>query len=165
MKLKLTQLKTWLSSRARKEPVTTIVLHGTGGRLVSGSISWLDQIGLSYHYIIDRDGSVTKLVPLSRVAFHAGVSSGPGGKDVNRYSIGIAFANRENGVEQITPEQIEAARVLVKQLAESDRNIKWLTRHLDIAPKRKTDPIMLSRSGLKLIAAYAGLSAWIGGVL
>ena len=161
--MKLTILKTWLSSRARKVPVTTIVLHGTAGTTVAGSLSWLRQIGLSYHYVIDRDGSVTKAVPTGRVAYHAGVSSGPNGKNVNDYSIGIAFANKEDGKEAITIPQIDAARLLVKELTSADKNIKWLTRHKDVSPGRKSDPKMMDDGTLRFTASFSGISAWVYG--
>lgn len=137
-------LATWLASRARTHQPTTVVLHATAGGSATSSISWLRQIGLGYHYVIDRDGTVYKCVPTSRVAYHAGTSFGPQGSDVNGYSIGIAFANRNDG-EPYTPAQIESAKELVKQLAEAMPSLRWLTTHYAITlgkdgKSRKTDP-------------------------
>ncbi len=155
----------WLPTRARKKPISTIVLHGTAGASALSSISWLRFIGLSYHYVIERDGTIYKAAPISRVAFHAGTSNGPEGNNVNDYSIGIAFANMENGVEPITEAQLTACHLLIRELVGSEPSIKWLTRHKDIAPKRKTDPVKISAAGVKSIASKFGrLSAWVNSV-
>lgn len=156
----LVALEHWLLSRPRREPCTTIVLHGTAGASGASSISWLRQIGLSYHYVIDRDGAITKCVPISRVAFHAGKSVGPNGPNVNDYSIGIAWANLENGQDPLTPKQMEAAKELIQTLARDDSGIRYLTRHKDISPGRKTDPIMLSTAKLLTLAESVKLTAW-----
>jgi N-acetyl-anhydromuramyl-L-alanine amidase AmpD len=139
-------LKTWLASRARKRPPTTVVLHATAGDKALGSINYLRQIGLSYHYLIEDDGSVFKCVPASRIAFHAGVSDGPDGGNVNDYSIGIAFANRNDGIEGYTKEAIVACRELVAELKAQYPSIKWLTTHYAITVTadgkyRKSDPV------------------------
>ena len=139
-------------TRTRRKPCSTIVLHATDGKSASSSVEWLSKIGLSYHYIIERDGHVYKLAPIGRVAFHAGVSEGPEGKNVNDYSIGIAFANYESGKEAITLGQVKAAKKLVEEIVGSGAPIKWVTTHYAISPGRKTDPAMLLKSELKEIA-------------
>lgn len=140
-------------TRTRRKPCSTIVLHATDGKSASSSVEWLSKIGLSYHYIIERDGHVYKLAPVGRVAFHAGISSGPEGNNVNDYSIGIAFANYESGKEAITLGQVKAAKALVAVLAKhSGFPLQWVTTHYAISPGRKTDPAMLLKSELKEIA-------------
>jgi N-acetyl-anhydromuramyl-L-alanine amidase AmpD len=156
----ITALKTWLASRSRKRPTTTIVLHATDGASASSSIAWLREIGLSYHYVIERDGEITKAVPVSRVAYHAGKSMGPDGPNVNDYSIGISFANFESRRESLTAAQVNACKNLVQELAVSDPHLNWLTTHAVISPGRKTDPRMLSRENLTAIALASGLMVW-----
>jgi N-acetyl-anhydromuramyl-L-alanine amidase AmpD len=149
MKLRITNLREWLPSRARQHPVTTIVAHATAGASATSSIAWLYRLArdlirgneASYHYIIERDGSVTKCVPITRVAFHAGRSVGPNGPNVNNYSIGIAFANRNDGVERVTPAQESAFYALVAELAVAFPDLKFVTTHYAISPRRKTDPV------------------------
>lgn len=159
--MKISNLTNWLASRARNEyPPTTIVLHATDGASAGSSIAWLKQIGLSYHYVIERDGSITKCVPISRVAFHAGVSQGPNGSDVNPYSIGIAFANFESHGEKVTEAQVQAAKELCQALCLDNPRLRFLTTHYAISPGRKTDPANISRFDLGAIAGYAGLSLW-----
>lgn len=138
--MRLENLKTWLTSRERRQPCTTIVFHATAGASAASSVSWLRQIGLSYNLLIERDGSVIKAVPLSRVALHAGRSVGPDGANVNSYSIGIAFANRDDGKETITEAQMASARQLVREIEASMPTVKWVTTHKRISPGRKTDP-------------------------
>lgn len=145
-------------TRARKRPCTTIVLHSTDGRGAQSSISWLAKIGLSYHYIIERDGSVVKCAPTTRVAFHAGASVGPDGPNVNDYSIGISFANWESKGEKITPEQVKAAADVVHEIRMNLPTVKYITRHRDISPGRKTDPALLTRADYEKIAA--GMAVW-----
>lgn len=142
-------------------PCSTIVLHGTGGHSAQSSADWLEHIGLSYHYIINRDGSVLKCVPYkSRYAYHAGKSVGPNGSDVNKYSVGISFANMEDGIEQITIKQIESAIKIINDVCADMKGIKYITRHKDISPGRKYDPKTLSYKALVHIAGMTGLQAW-----
>lgn len=150
-------LKSWLASRARKTPATTVVLHATAGESASGAISWLRKIGLSYHYVIAKDGTVTKCVPTGRVAFHAGVSEGPDGSNVNNYSIGVSMANRNDGADPYPREQVAACADLVKELKQGIPSLKWLTCHYSIAPTRKTDPRGFPAL---MIAQEAGLKPW-----
>lgn len=156
----ITNLKNWLSSRARRRPATTIVLHATDGASASSSISWLRQIGLSYHFVIERNGDIAKCVPVGRVAFHAGESNGPDGVNVNAYSVGIAFANRESKGEKLTAAQIDACANLVHELSVKEPTIKHLTTHYAISPGRKTDPAMLSKDTIRAMASDSKLQAW-----
>jgi N-acetylmuramoyl-L-alanine amidase len=158
----ITSLVNWLASRPRKAPISTIVLHATDGASAGSSISWLRKIGLSYHYVIERDGSVTKCVPVSRVAFHAGKSEGPQGPDVNPYSIGISLANFESRREEITQKQIDALEDLVGLLCDAEPDIKYITTHYWISPNRKTDPKMLPVKNINAIATAEKLKVWRG---
>jgi N-acetylmuramoyl-L-alanine amidase len=71
-----------------------IVAHYTAGTSVTGSISHLRSVGLSYHVIIDRDGIMTQCAPFNKRAGHAGVSNWKGLSDINKHAIGICMANR-----------------------------------------------------------------------
>ena len=86
-----------------------IVLHITEGSTAAGAISWFFASKaphrLSVHFVIDRDGTVTQLVPITAVAWHA--------SQVNNISIGIEHVAISNGKLPITPEQIEASAQLV----------------------------------------------------
>ena len=140
--LNIRTIANWLKSSSRKgREVSTIVLHATAGGTAKSSIAYMmrQAVAASYHYIIERDGTIFKCVPTSRKAWHAGKSEGPQGRDVNPYSIGIAFANLNDGKELITPKQIEACRELVDDLATA-YPIRWITTHYGVSYPRKTDP-------------------------
>lgn len=140
-------LKNFLASRARQVPCTTLVLHSTAGSSLSGALAALRDRDLSYHYLIEKDGRVTKAVPSRRVAFHAGTSTGPNGPSVNNYSIGVAFVNRNDGVDPITDAQYASLEKLISQLVGSGDfpDLEWITTHYAITLNRqgrarKTDP-------------------------
>lgn len=73
-----------------------VVLHDTAGRLDKGnSVKWLEGNPgkSSVHFVIERDGSITQMVPTNRRANHAGKSSYHGRDWVNGFSIGIEIVN------------------------------------------------------------------------
>ena len=160
--MKIEVLKGWLPSRARRRDPSTVVLHATAGASATSSIAWLWKLAkdairgneASYHYIIERDGKIFKCVPLSRVAFHAGKSFGPEGSNVNDYSIGIAFANRNDG-EPYTIAQIDAAAELIDAIRQP--GLTWITTHYLIAPGRKNDP---NGFPFKQFAERVGMVPW-----
>lgn len=148
----------WLPSRARRLPATGVILHATGGETSGGAIGWLRRIGLSYHYVIAKDGTVTKAVPLSRVAYHAGRSVGWAGPDCNEYTIGVSLVNRNDGKDPYTQEQLQSLTALLQRLRDVDPRIRHLSAHRIVSPGRKTDPRNLS---LRAIAP-SGYVLWLG---
>ena len=101
----------------RQEKVSLIVMHCTEGGSAQSTIEYLnttDEKTASYHYIIERDGTIYRMTAPNIVAYHAGDSAWPnpvpatpanpekpnGGRSVNRRSIGIAWAHQ--GREQLT---------------------------------------------------------------
>lgn len=139
-----------------KRKPSLVVLHASAGASAMSSISWLRKIGLSYHYIIARDGTVHKLVPTSRVAYHAGKSVGPEGSGCNEYSIGICFANKNNG-EKVTAAQEKAVRELLEALTQAIPALKYISTHRLVSWRRKTDPY---RYDFRLLAKESGLTPW-----
>lgn len=90
------------------------------------------------HYLIDRNGIIIQLVDEKNIAFHAGISKLPDGSTgINSRSIGIEIATSLS--ETPTENQIAAAAKLVRDI-QSKHKIKYVLRHSDIAPERKTDP-------------------------
>jgi N-acetylmuramoyl-L-alanine amidase len=130
-----------------------LVWHATAGGSARSSAEWIarPKSGAGYHFIIDRDGSVIASTPLNRAAYHAGVSAWPvpvagvpAGTSVNRRSIGVAFANKNDGSEDVTLAQIEAAIRLAALLTARFPALKHPAahiRHRDCAPGRKSDPL------------------------
>jgi len=95
---------------------------------------------VSSHYIINRNGQIFRLVKEKNVSFHAGKSCLPDGQtSVNQCSIGIELITTDDVSDKPTEKQIKSLTVLVKDI-QRRYNIKYILRHSDIAPERKTDP-------------------------
>lgn len=72
-----------------------IVFHYTAGTTASGAIEWFKkpESQASAHFVIDRNGDVTQMVPTNRRAWHAGASKWGNLEDLNTYSVGIEIVN------------------------------------------------------------------------
>lgn len=123
-------------------PISCVVLHADASTNEEGTLSWLEapKSGVSYHYLIGRDGTVYKIVPDSRRAWHAGISEFHGVRNVNDFSIGVSFSNDQAG-EPFKPAALGAGVQLVADLCQ-----RWsialtrITTHAVISPGRKHDP-------------------------
>lgn len=138
-------LGTYLASRPRKRPVTTVVLHATAGGTFLGAWSTLKLKGYGYHALFpaerDKDhGWVIKCVPDSRTCAHAGKSVGPDGPSVNAYSLGASLVNMNDGKDPYSDEQYQASIERVASWVMAYPTIKWITTHYWVSPGRKTDP-------------------------
>ncbi|MDP3957790.1 MAG: N-acetylmuramoyl-L-alanine amidase [bacterium] len=129
---------------AKPRRIDTIVLHSSYDLLgkdpysVSGVIKEYEDYGVSAHYLIDRKGAIYRLVEDKNIAYHAGVSKMPDGRqNANDFSIGIEMLNTEKG--QFTSAQYAAVNNLIASL-KKQYPIKSVVGHSDIAPGRKTDP-------------------------
>lgn len=134
---------------------TGIIVHATAGASGQSSVEWLSQIGFGYHYIIDRNGDIIVGVPKEERAYHAGISRGWAGKNCNSYTIGIAFANMDDGKDPITTAQLSALDELVDALKVKVPSLRWISTHKWVSPGRKIDPVLWSPSG-----EYRGLKVW-----
>ena len=98
---------------------------------------------VSCHYLINRKGSVIKLVNENRVAWHAGKSRWKNYRNLNKNSIGIELVNKGHnfGYQKFTILQIKNLINLCIRLKKK-YNIKTcnILGHSDIAPLRKKDP-------------------------
>lgn len=104
-----------------------------------GCVAQFRQYKVAAHYMIERDGTVMWLVDDHLTAYHAGRSQLPGTQrsSLNSCSIGIEMINTTT--EGPTAEQYTALVKLVADLR-SRHAIKYLMRHSDVSPGRKTDP-------------------------
>ncbi|MEA4935229.1 MAG: N-acetylmuramoyl-L-alanine amidase [Paludibacter sp.] len=101
-------------------------------------IRQFSRYGVCAHYLIDREGKIYRMVDEQDIAYHAGVSKLPDGSTgINSRSIGIEIITSQT--EAPTEAQMIAATQLVKDIR-SRHNVKYVLRHSDIAPERKTDP-------------------------
>lgn len=98
--------------------VDCVVLHADASHSASGTLSWIctrqpnPKDRVSYHYLVDRDGTVYQCVDDWKRAWHAGVSVYQGRADVNDFSLGVSFANAQQG-EPFPKRQLEAGIQLV----------------------------------------------------
>jgi N-acetylmuramoyl-L-alanine amidase len=129
------------NSRGANE-VRVIVLHADASPNERGCLSWIQssESKVSYHVLIGRDGSVFTCVSYDRRAWHAGKAEWNGAKDVNGISIGVAFSNRNDGIEALTNKQIEAAKKVIADIRTRYGTHLPVTTHAAIAPGRKSDP-------------------------
>ncbi len=99
----------------------------------------LDKEEVSYHYMIDRDGQIYKLVDEAQKAWHAGDAKWKGATNINSRSIGIMFLGKEG--DRFTPAQYEKGLPFIKEIVDR-RAIKEdrLIGHEHIAAGRKVDP-------------------------
>ncbi len=126
-------------------PISMIVLHYTGMKTAQEALDRLcdPAAEVSCHYFVDEDGTITRLVPDDRRAWHAGASHWRGITDVNSASIGIEIVNpgHDHGYRDFPEPQVEAVVRLVAHL----KDMYEITRgnivgHSDVAPLRKRDP-------------------------
>lgn len=129
----------------RKAPPYMVVLHYTGMQDAASALERLcdPDAKVSAHYVVDEDGTVFRLVPEERRAWHAGVSKWEDETDINGASIGIEIVNpgHEFGYRPFSDAQIDAVIALL-----DDIGTRWqiekhhLVGHSDVAPDRKEDP-------------------------
>ena len=121
-----------------------IVLHATAGKSDAGDLDWLMRPDLakpvSYHSVCGRNGGLYSLVDYDRRAWHAGVANWKGISDVNAISVGLAWSNRHDGTEPLTPIQMAVMEGVVQYLAVKYPTIEDVLTHHDVAPQRKRDP-------------------------
>lgn len=129
----------------RKLPVTMVVLHYTGMQTADDALARMcdPAAEVSAHYMIDEDGTVTRLVPEEKRAWHAGRSYWRGVTDVNSASVGIELVNpgHEWGYRPFPDAQMEALAPLLADIVKRHNVPRAnVVGHSDIAPARKTDP-------------------------
>lgn len=150
---------------------TLIVIHETAGSLNKFStVRWFQsrKVTTSAHIVIERDGTITQMVPLNRRANHAGRSSWKGNNSANYFSIGIELvgpgALDKNGKVYFGPvfpdsvsintpehgnghrwlpftdEQMAACRQICEAIVEEYPTVNDIAGHYEISPGRKVDP-------------------------
>jgi N-acetylmuramoyl-L-alanine amidase len=125
--------------------VDMLVIHYTDTEDAAEAIDILTDPAaeVSAHYLIDEDGSIHRMVEETRRAWHAGLSSWRGRKDVNSCSIGIELVNPglRYGYRPFPEVQMEALAELCRDIQTRHRIPgRNVVAHSDIAPDRKLDP-------------------------
>lgn len=132
------------NARPHGVDIDTIVVHADAGKNAAGTVSWIEDDGsnVSYHSFVERDGDLHRFVEPERRAWHAGKSVFKGRSDVNDFSLGLSFANRNDGVEEYTEiqYQVGAAEAAGWMRKYPKITMDRITDHATISPGRKTDP-------------------------
>ena len=128
-----------------KNNIKFIVIHYTGMQSERACIKRLisKSSQVSTHYLINRKGSITRLVDEKKTAWHAGKSKWKNLINLNSQSIGIELVNKGHqfGYENFSKKQIFNLILLCKGLIKKYKIKKQnIVGHSDIAPLRKKDP-------------------------
>jgi N-acetylmuramoyl-L-alanine amidase len=122
-----------------------LILHYTGMRTAKEALDRLcDPAAMvSAHYLIDEDGTITRLVAEEQRAWHAGIASWRGRSDINGASIGIELVNpgHEFGYRRFPEPQMAALETLARDIFRRHPiPPRGVIGHSDVAPLRKQDP-------------------------
>lgn len=143
----------------RTEPIQYIVVHSFSLD-VADMIERLDSLEVSTHYLIDKQGRVTQLVPENQVAWHAGSSFWRGRKGLNAVSVGIELQNDTLGQTPFPAEQMMAFKKLAQEImARYQIDPRHIVSHSDIAPTRKVD---VGKAFPWAAMAATGIGIWPG---
>ncbi len=109
---------------------------------------------VSYHVLIDLDGSRASLVADEHIAWHAGVSTFQGRPNCNEFLLGVSFAG-DTRATPLTDAQIASALDwLAPRWLRHDWTPAVMTDHRQIAPGRKDD--LAPAEWARLLAAITG---------
>ncbi len=143
--------------------VDMLVIHYTGMESAAAALDRLADPAarVSAHYCIDEDGTIYRMVPEARRAWHAGISRWAGREGVNAVSIGIELVNpgHEFGYRPFPEPQLAALEALARDIvARHGIPPERVLGHADVAPERRRDPgelfdwRRLARAGIGLWA-------------
>lgn len=147
-------------------PVDVLVLHYTDMETGAAAIARLrdPEARVSSHYVVEEDGTVFRLVPEERRAFHAGVSYWRGHEALNGRSIGVEVVNPGHscGYRPFPALQMAAlCDLCLGILSRWPIPARNVVAHSDVAPDRKRDPgELFDWEGL----AAEGVGLWPSGV-
>ncbi len=146
----ITQPSPNFNDRPKGIKIKYLILHYTGMATGEAALERLcdDRAKVSAHYLVEEDGRVYSLVPESKRAWHAGVASWEGDRDINGLSIGIELVNPGHDAPEYKgnyrpfPEaQMMALAELAKDILSRHKIVPWhILGHSDVAPNRKCDP-------------------------
>lgn len=141
----INRLVSWGYEKSSGRLIDTVVIHSSYNAVGDDPYDLEDIIekeyrpaGVSPHYIVDRKGTIYRLVEDKNIAYHAGESRVPDGRTgVNRFSLGIEIVGKKT--DSPSSAQYASLKALLASF-QGKYKIKYILGHSDIAPGRKDDP-------------------------
>ena len=117
-----------------------VVFHHSAGSF-AGSLDWVlrSESQVSYHVLIEENGTRHNIVPLTRRAWHAGKSSFQGRRSCNGFMIGFAFSGSTYQRSLTQAELDSAVDFVMTHKDEFGWTFEWMTDHRTVSPGRKDD--------------------------
>jgi N-acetylmuramoyl-L-alanine amidase len=145
-------------TRGKRIKPKAIVLHHTSGTY-AGSVAWCMNPAsrVSYHCIVAKDGRRSTLADPDERAWHAGVSSWRGKRDLNSWSIGAAFEG-DSYKRPLGEDEMASMTEYLEPLMRLYRlTLDDVTDHRTVSPGRKDDlnPVEFTRFKKYLAARLA----------
>ena len=117
-----------------------IVLHHSDGSYLGG-VEWIANpvSKVSYHVLIARDGRRTVFCNDTDRAWHAGISSWQGRRDLNSWSLGVSWEGNTYDRPLEDAAMDSAIEYLVPRMKKWNIPLHMVVTHQQVAPTRKTD--------------------------
>lgn len=140
-----------LRGAAPEEAIRLIVIHATAGSTTGGAVSVIEEGRASFHWVVPGEAEaahgrhVWATCPERLAAWHVRRSCAhpeicAGATNLNRASLGIEIVNRQDGKDEFSNWQIEAAAAIVRYAAAKYPNLVHVVSHARLDPQRRTDP-------------------------
>lgn len=138
-----------IKSYNRPVPVTEIILHDTVTSNAKVAISVLQQRGLGYHYLIEKDGTIVQLADPAMMTYHAA--------GYNKDTVGISYCcgGQFGPVNDV---QVAASIDLINSIKGLLPRLKTIAGHKHRSKSGKIDPEGLTDAGFADVAAKTGLT-------
>jgi AmpD protein len=113
---------------------------------------------VSYHALIDLNGTRCTLVPDGQIAWHAGASSFLGRTRCNDFLLGLAFAGNTNTAPLTEAQLASVLEWLAARWARYGWTPDHMTDHRQVSPGRKDDlaPAEWARLHTAITAKFSG---------
>lgn len=117
-----------------------IVLHHSGGSY-AGGVAWIKnpKSRVSYHCLVAPDGRRTAFAEPTQRAWHAGVSSWKGKRDLNSWSVGASFAGNTYDAPLTDEAMASMVEYLLPLIKKYGLSLNSVTDHRTVSPGRKDD--------------------------
>lgn len=128
------------NKQANRIKPEAIVLHHSDGSYLGGCEWIADPVSkVSYHVLIARDGRRTVFCNDTDRAWHAGVSSWQGRKDLNSWSLGVSWEGNTYDRPLEDAAMDSAIEYLAPRMKKWNIPLHMVVTHQQVSPNRKTD--------------------------